>query len=163
MKLINKITKRVEKKYEIDEKEKWETKAEKYLKDLDKANLLIKKAELKAEAKKKGPIRTFFENIVLLIDLFKSYIKGEYKKIPYGSMLMITASIVYFVVPIDIIPDFIVSLGFIDDAAIIGLIMKQIESDLEKYRQWKVERDLTYDFMSKKDFDKSINNKDENE
>ena len=140
MSLKDKIKLKIEKRFYNKEKEKWEVKAEEYLNDEEKLRQLIKQAALKVEANKKGPIVKFLDNISLLISLLKDYIKGEYKNIPYGSIIILTASILYFVVPTDIIPDFIVSLGFIDDAVIIGIVLKQIDADLEKYIQWKIER-----------------------
>ncbi|MEH7356902.1 DUF1232 domain-containing protein, partial [Neobacillus drentensis] len=65
-------------------------------------------------------------------------IKGEYREIPKGSIIMIIATIIYFVSPVDFIPDFIVGLGLFDDAAVIGFAIKQISSDLEKFKDWKL-------------------------
>lgn len=138
MSLKDKLKSKIENKYNNKEKEKWEVKAEEYLNDEEKLRQLIKQAGLKAEANKKGPIGKFFDNISLFISLLKDYIKGEYRNIPYGSIILLIVGILYFVVPTDIIPDFIVSLGFFDDAVIIGIVLKQIDADLEKYIQWKI-------------------------
>ena len=140
MSLKDKFKSKIENKFNNKEKEKWEIKAEEYLNDEKKLEQLIKRAGLKAEANKRGPIGKFFNNISLLISLLKDYIKGEYKNIPYGSIIMLTAGIVYFVVPTDIIPDFIISLGFLDDAVVIGIVLKQLDADLDKYVQWKISK-----------------------
>ncbi len=136
MSIKDKLKSKIENKYNYKRSE-WELKAEGYLKDENKLKKLIKKAVLKAEENKKGPIGKLFNNILLLISLIKDYIKGEYRDIPYGSLIMMIAGILYFVTPIDIIPDFILSLGFIDDAVVLGLILKQLDADLEKYVKWK--------------------------
>jgi uncharacterized membrane protein YkvA (DUF1232 family) len=39
--------------------------------------------------------------------------------------------------PIDIIPDYIIGLGLIDDIAILGLSLYFLEKDLIKYKEWK--------------------------
>ena len=39
--------------------------------------------------------------------------------------------------PVDLIPDFIPLAGFVDDAAVIGLVLKVIREDLVKYKNWK--------------------------
>lgn len=136
MSIKDKLKSKIENKYNYKRSE-WELKAEGYLNDENKLKKLIKKAVLKAEENKKGPIGKFFNNILLLISLIKDYIKGEYRDIPYGSLIMMIAGILYFVTSIDIIPDFILSLGFIDDAVVLGLILKQLDADLEKYVKWK--------------------------
>ncbi len=35
------------------------------------------------------------------------------------------------------IPDFILGIGLFDDVFVIGLILKQIHNDLQKYEKWK--------------------------
>ncbi|MDP4163640.1 MAG: DUF1232 domain-containing protein, partial [Bacillota bacterium] len=49
----------------------------------------------------------------------------------------VIGSVIYFVSPIDLVPDFIAGLGFLDDAAVIGFTLKKISGDLERYKEWK--------------------------
>lgn len=115
----------------------WESKAKEYLHNREKTEQLIIDAKEKAEKDRKGPIAEVWDKIMLFIDITKSFINGEYKEIPIGSILMIIIGLVYFVIPTDIIPDWLVALGQIDDAAVLGFIVKQIDSDLERYSLWK--------------------------
>ena len=46
-------------------------------------------------------------------------------------------ALVYIVSPLDLIPDYIIGLGQIDDAAILGLALYFLEKDLMKYKEWK--------------------------
>jgi uncharacterized membrane protein YkvA (DUF1232 family) len=62
---------------------------------------------------------------------------GAYREIPYGSIVAAVAAILYFVSPIDFIPDFIPVVGLVDDVFVIGFVLKKIHSDLEKYEKWK--------------------------
>jgi uncharacterized membrane protein YkvA (DUF1232 family) len=78
-----------------------------------------------------------WDRLHLLFDLVTAWRKGEYRKIPKGSIVMVIATIIYFVSPIDLVPDFLVGLGILDDAAVIGFTLKQISSDLEKFKLWK--------------------------
>ncbi len=39
------------------------------------------------------------------------------------------------------LPDWIIGVGLIDDAIVLDYIIKQINSDLEKYEIWKRESD----------------------
>jgi uncharacterized membrane protein YkvA (DUF1232 family) len=91
----------------------------------------------KAEKKKKGPIGEIMDQVQLLFSMFKDSINGNYKDIPKGSIIMIIIGLVYFVSPVDIIPDFIVAGGFLDDATILGFIIRQLKSDLDNYKIWK--------------------------
>ena len=42
----------------------------------------------------------------------------------------------YLVSPLDVIPDFIL-FGFVDDAAVFGLVVSAFQSELEDYKEWK--------------------------
>ncbi|MEJ9210937.1 YkvA family protein [Bacillus smithii] len=110
--------------------------AKEYLKDKRKAMKLIRRATIKA-GKNKRHLRDVWNNLQLLLELAKAWSKGEYRQIPYRSMLSIFAAIVYFAVPTDTIPDVLLGFGLIDDAAVIGFTLKVVEKDLERFKQWK--------------------------
>lgn len=115
---------------------KYESKANDYMNDKEKADGLLKEAMKKAN-NKKGALSEVWEKLQLLFDIFRAWIKGDYKEIPTKSIIMIIAGILYFVSPIDLIPDFIVGLGLVDDAAVIGFVIKSISDDLESFKEWK--------------------------
>ncbi len=124
-------TKRLEEGYK-----RFESKAKEYIKRPEKTDTLIKDAGKKAD-ENKGALAESWDNLQLLFDLVGAWRRGEYRKIPTGSLITIIAAIIYFVSPIDLIPDFIIGLGIVDDAAVIGFVLKQITNDLEKFRFWK--------------------------
>ncbi len=51
--------------------------------------------------------------------------------------MMIAGALAYVVLPIDIIPDFILGVGFLDDAFVIGIIMKKLSDEITKYKSFK--------------------------
>ncbi|CAM3765296.1 YkvA family protein [Mesobacillus thioparans] len=124
-------TKKLEEGYK-----RFESKAKEYIKRPEKTDTLIKDAGKKAD-ENKGALAESWDNLQLLFDLVGAWRRGEYRKIPTGSLMTIIAAIIYFVSPIDLIPDFIIGLGIVDDAAVIGFVLKQITNDLEKFRFWK--------------------------
>lgn len=122
---------KVHKKYK-----KSTTKAKKLIKDPEKAKETINKAIIKAE-KVKGPLSKVWSHLMLMFSLVKDYFSGKYKAVPTGSLIAIIAGILYFVSPIDAIPDFIPVIGYIDDVFVLGIVYAQVQSDLEKYKIWK--------------------------
>lgn len=72
--------------------------------------------------------------------MFKDYINGRYKKIPTKTLLIIVIGLVYFVSPVDIVPDFIMGLGFIDDASVLAFLIHQISAEISDYKNWKAEQ-----------------------
>lgn len=78
-----------------------------------------------------------WQDIKQLVSLLRDYVSGAYKQIPLGSITAVAAAVLYFVSPVDAIPDFIPGIGYLDDAAVLLLCKKMVRGDLEKYRQWQ--------------------------
>lgn len=112
---------------------KKKTRVDGYLNNLKKCAELLEKA--KKKAKEKGPIKEVWDKLQLLFSIFGDYISGKYKDIPVGSIILIILAILYFVSPIDAIPDFLLPFGLFDDGGIIALVVAQVNSDLEKYKK----------------------------
>ena len=74
----------------------------------------------------------------LLFSLIRDYWKGVYRDVSIWSILVFSLAIIYILSPIDIIPDFILGFGQIDDAAVLLLCLYFLEKDLYKYKEWKV-------------------------
>ncbi|WP_313801264.1 YkvA family protein [Cytobacillus sp.] len=115
---------------------KFLSKAKKYLDNPRETNRLLKKTEKKARVNK-ASFTGVWQKFQLLIDLVKSWSSGEYRAISKKSILFIIASILYFISPLDIIPDFLIGIGMVDDAAVIAFAIKQLSDELEKYKSWK--------------------------
>lgn len=125
------VTKKFEEGYK-----RFESKAKEYIKRPEKTDVLLKDAGKKAD-ENKGVLAESWDNLQLLFELVGAWRRGEYRIIPTGSIVTIIAAIIYFVSPIDFIPDFLIGLGIVDDAAVIGFVLKQITNDLEKFSLWK--------------------------
>jgi len=86
---------------------------------------------------KLGLLARLFQNLKLLLPLVKDYWKGTYRDVSAKSMAIFGAAILYIISPIDLIPDYIIGLGQIDDVAILSLSLYFLERDLQKYKEWK--------------------------
>ncbi|UKT64143.1 YkvA family protein [Pedobacter mucosus] len=106
------------------------------LKDKDKANKTIKNALGKAVTNKDN-LEGIWSKMVLLFAVAKDYINGDYVEIPKRSIIAIFGGLVYFLSPIDVIPDFVPVLGFVDDIFVLNLVYRQVVKDLDKYKTWK--------------------------
>ena len=78
-----------------------------------------------------------FQDLRLLIPLFKDYWQGTYRDVSIKSIVIFVVALAYIISPIDLIPDYIIGLGQIDDAVILGLSLYFLEKDLLKYKEWK--------------------------
>jgi len=113
--------------------------AEETIKDEQKTKEKLKAGEEKLNkiGDKNNVIGKLFDDIKLLFEMVGAWISGKYKGIPYGSIVTIFAALLYFISPIDVIPDFIPVIGYIDDAFVIALTIKGVQHDIDKYKEWK--------------------------
>ncbi len=73
-----------------------------------------------------------------IISMLDDYYHGRYKKIPTAALLGSLGIIAYLVSPLDLIPDNVPILGFIDDVFIINTVVTLcVDKELERYRQWR--------------------------
>lgn len=77
-----------------------------------------------------------FENFKLLWSLLKDYYNDKYPNVPWKFIAAIGFAVAYLISPIDIIPDFLPFVGFIDDAAVFALVVAGFDSDIKVYKEW---------------------------
>ena len=53
---------------------------------------------------------------------------------------LIVAGILYFLTPIDLIPDFLFGVGLVDDAAVLAWVMHAIQRVLDDFAVWESNR-----------------------
>jgi uncharacterized membrane protein YkvA (DUF1232 family) len=112
-----------------------------YLKDPDKLRDLTREASSKADASARtGALSAVFQSLRALLRLLRAYVKGEYRNVPPKSLILIVAGVLYFLMPIDVIPDFIVGLGFIDDAAVLAWVVSTVKTVLDDFVIWEASR-----------------------
>ena len=98
---------------------------------------LVANAQSKAGQNRGGKLAGVFDSISASFRLLKAYAAGEYRQISLESMALIVASIIYFVMPFDAVPDFIVALGFLDDAALLAWTFRSVADDIEAFIGWE--------------------------
>ena len=85
--------------------------AKEFAKEPDKLRDLVEKAREKAKGEKSGPIGDVWDALMTCFRLLVAYAKGEYREIPWKSLISIIGSVVYFMMPADFIPDIIVEIS----------------------------------------------------
>lgn len=129
------MEKNFDEKKALYELEKGYASAEKLLGDRDALERFLQRLEKKL---RKLPLAgNALASIPVLASLIRSYTKKEYTDIPIGSIIAIISALIYFVSPIDFIPDFIPGVGHVDDAVVIAACLKLVESDVEEYIKWR--------------------------
>lgn len=123
--------------------EKSSAEAEDILKDEDKMERFFQKLEKKL---KTVPVAgTVLAYVPLMMSLVRSYVKKEYTEPPITSMISIVVALIYFLSPVDLIPDIVPGAGYVDDAVVISGCLALIRTDLEDYRIWRKNQGLELD------------------
>ncbi|MBV7503978.1 DUF1232 domain-containing protein [Bacillus sp. sid0103] len=126
------------------EQYKYNNEAKDYLGNPQKTQGLLNKA-IKLANEKKESLGEVWDKLQLFFELVKAYSKGEYKNIAPSTILTVIGTLLYFVSPLDLIPDFIIGLGILDDAALIGYTVKKISTELDAFSKWKRANILHYE------------------
>ena len=87
-----------------------------------------------AEGSRLGRIK---DDLRLLQALCLAYWRGEYRAISPKAILSIVAGLMYFLSPLDAVPDWIPGIGMLDDIAVLAWVMKSLDAELEALRQWR--------------------------
>ena len=110
-------------------------KAKEMLDDEDKMERFLQRLEKKLKVIPVAGDK--LADVPIMASLLKNYVKGEYRDIPIGSIIAIISALIYFVSPIDIVPDSVPVLGYFDDAAVVAACWKLVESDVDEYLLWR--------------------------
>ena len=106
--------------------------------EADLESILKRREEIEERFSGNGPLGKFVADLKVLFSLLQDYWSGSYRAVPWGTITCIVAALIYVLSPIDLIPDFIPILGFVDDAAVVAACLAFIHADLDAYKQWKV-------------------------
>ena len=86
-----------------------------------------------------------WNDLKLTILMLKDCYTGVYRETPLDTIAALLIMIVYIVVPIDLILDFIPVVGYIDDFIVVKLILSFVKKDLEKYSAWRTTHQYSND------------------
>ena len=116
-------------------------KASAYLRDPDKLRDLVQQAKSKADASGgSAALKDMWQSLLSLLRLLRAYASGQYRNVPAKSLVLIVAGVLYFVMPIDVIPDFVIGLGFLDDAAVLAWVVSSVRSVVTDFERWESSR-----------------------
>ena len=115
------------------------SKAKKIINDDEKLKKLIEDVlkKLKEISSDKKTSAKLNDSLRLFIRIINAYTSKEYTYVPWKTICLIVAGLIYFIYPVDLIPDFILVSGLIDDVALIAWIYESIQDDIEKFLEWE--------------------------
>ena len=84
-----------------------------------------------------GPLSKYLEEIKLYFQMLHDIFTGKYKKVPVGTIAAIVGTLLYVILPADLIPDLIPVVGYLDDAAVVSACLSATSFDLEEYKKYR--------------------------
>lgn len=80
-------------------------------------------------------LHKYLNDVKLYFKMLGDIFTGKYKKIPVGSIAAIVCTLLYVLSPVDLIPDFVPVVGYLDDATILAACINFTRFDVEEYKK----------------------------
>jgi uncharacterized membrane protein YkvA (DUF1232 family) len=81
--------------------------------------------------------RWLVARVALLASVVGDCAAGRYRRLPWRSIAAMAAALAYVVSPLDLIPDFLVPIGWTDDMLVLVLAWQILKKELREYCEWK--------------------------
>ncbi len=94
-------------------------------------------AVLRKSAGKGGRLGSVREDLQLLVGLCMAWWRGEYRAIGTQALLSVVAALLYFLTPLDALPDWLLGIGLLDDLAVLTWVLRTWRGELDAYRSWR--------------------------
>ena len=79
-----------------------------------------------------------FADLQLIVRMVRAWLKGEYRELSHKSLIVLVGALLYFLMPLDAIPDFIPGVGYLDDAGVIAMALGTVKTEIDKFRAWEI-------------------------
>lgn len=100
----------------------------------------LSQARMKVIHSNRRELNQIRSELTLLIDFALDLTRGEYQAVNVKTPVMIIAAILYFLMPLDSIPDFLLGFGYLDDVTVITFVINQLREEMTKYKAWRNQR-----------------------
>jgi uncharacterized membrane protein YkvA (DUF1232 family) len=115
-----------------------QTQAESAARDKNKTKQLLHDALNKAY-RNRAQLKSVWEDLMAVCRMLKAWSKGDYQSVPWKTIVLSLATVIYFLNPFDVAPDFIPGIGYLDDAVVLGFVVNSIKKELERFLRWESE------------------------
>lgn len=112
------------------------SKAKEILKDHDKLIKLVSGVGRKM-ANSNLDLSSAGRKLKVMVRMVKSFANGQYRMVPWKSIIVMTAVLIYFFMPLDLIPDFIPITGYVDDFSLVFWAFNHLQDDINTFIWWE--------------------------
>lgn len=75
----------------------------------------------------------------LVLPMIGDALRGRYR-FSLFTLIVLVLCLAYVLFPLDMLPDFIPFVGWIDDGVLIYLLLQQLKKETVRYQQWRTPR-----------------------
>jgi uncharacterized membrane protein YkvA (DUF1232 family) len=111
--------------------------AKAYVGNPSRLHALFLDAAKEASSMPRGPFGDSWPYFQAMLRLIRAYADGRYREVPENTLVVIVAAIVYLVNPLDVIPDALPALGYLDDATVLALALRRSRDALDDFMTWE--------------------------
>lgn len=72
-----------------------------------------------------------------MMRLLLRWASRSYRQVSWTPLVVIVGALIYFVTPLDAIPDALGAIGFVDDVTVIRTAVQSIRDELRQFRAWE--------------------------
>lgn len=81
-------------------------------------------------------VRKLTAPIQVFVRMIKAHFKGQHE-LEFSTLGLIVLAMVYFISPIDLIPDFLGVFGFVDDLSVVLAVYAKLKVEIDKFLEWE--------------------------
>jgi uncharacterized membrane protein YkvA (DUF1232 family) len=85
-------------------------------------------------------LKTLFEQGKIMLSMVQDYWKGSYREVPYWAIGAVALALLYVLNPVDVLPDVLLGVGYLDDATVVAFCLKLVQREIERYQEWVVSK-----------------------
>ena len=106
------------------------------LKDTAKLNRLVDTAALGIDSGV-SRMNSVKSELSTLLSLIRAWARGDYTGVSKATLLLSAGAVIYFLNPMDAIPDILPVTGLLDDVTVIGIVVTSVKKDIESFKLWE--------------------------
>ncbi|QHJ06198.1 YkvA family protein [Hymenobacter busanensis] len=93
--------------------------------------------KLASEKSGKNKFAQLIDIMLTVVRLVRGYISGSYRQVETGTIVSGIAVLLYTLSPIDLVPDFIPVVGFLDDLSLMSWFIGKFQDEITRFRDWE--------------------------
>lgn len=117
--------------------EKFVKKNAKNVTEDDVEKVVEKSEKIWSKIHQNGRFEKYLNEGRIMISLIKDFWKKDYTDIPWYALTAIVFTLLYILNPMDISPDYIPFVGYVDDVTVFSFALTLVNKDLNAYKNWK--------------------------